>query len=83
MTVGGQRSDPVRIGVDQRGEPYGSSGGRRFDVDSLKRREARLQLGKNFQDHPIRVELRVVLGHLTLPKRVIQRFVDGLPAGNL
>jgi len=37
-----------------------------------------LQLGQDFQDHVIAVELREILGDLTLTERVVKRVVDQL-----
>jgi hypothetical protein len=44
------------------------AGQRRFHVDAVERREVRLQLRQDFQDHPVGIELGEILGDLALPK---------------
>ncbi len=54
------------------------AGERRLDVELVERVEPALQLGQDFQDHVIAVELGEILGDLALAERVVQRVVDQL-----
>ena len=54
------------------------AGQRRLDVELVQRVEAALQLGQDFQDHVIAVELGEILRDLALAEGVVQRVVDQL-----
>src|SRR6185437_11608863 len=69
-----RRAGPARKGRQR----YLLAGARRTHVDLVQRVGAALQLGQDFQDHAIGVELGKILRDLALAERVVERIVDQL-----
>ena len=74
----GKWPDLARVDGDQRRERNRSSGHGRLDVNLVERGDVAFERRRHLQNHVVGVDLREILGHLSLPERIVQGIVDNL-----